>query len=105
MNTQSQNDERRASPRCITSMQVLPEAFAIAGDLSVGGASFSMWSAPADDLVTLRVDLFGTVHRLPARVVRVEKALHSMRVHVAFDELPVETQLTLARWVEQRSTH
>jgi hypothetical protein len=85
-------------------MQVLPDAFSIAGDLSVGGASFSMWTAPADDLVCLRVELFGTVHRLPARVVRVEKAPHSMRVHVAFDELPVETQLTLARWVQHHTT-
>lgn len=83
-------------------MQVLPEAFAIAGELSVGGASFAMWAPPADDLVCLRVDLFGTVHRLPGRVVRVEKVNRNVRVHVTFDELPVETQLTLARWVEHR---
>ncbi len=97
--------ERRESPRCLTSMQVLPETFAIAGDLSVGGASFSMWLPPADDLVCLRVELFGTVHRLPARVVRVDKSHHSSRVHVAFDELPVETQLTLARWVQHHTTY
>ncbi len=85
-------------------MQVLPDAFAIAGDLSVGGASFSMWAPPADDVVCLRVELFGTTHRLPARVVRVERLTRESRVHVTFDELPVETQLTLARWVDQRST-
>lgn len=95
--------DRRESPRCLTSMQVLPDAFAIAGELSVGGASFAMWQAPADDLVTIRVELFGVVHRLPAKVMQVENVKKATRVHVAFQDLPVETQLTLARWVQARA--
>ncbi len=83
-------------------MQIQPEAFTVAGELSVAGASFAMWAPPADDVMCLRVELFGSTYRLPAKVVRVDRMPRMVQVHVTFDELPVDTQLTLARWVDSR---
>jgi hypothetical protein len=86
------------------SMQVLPEAFSVTGELGLTGASFAAWWAPEEPLVTLKVELFGVKYELPAKVAKIDRSARSVVVHLSFVDLPEETDAALVRWVDHHGS-
>lgn len=94
----------RDAARYPISMQVLPDAFSVMGELGMSGASYASWVAPEETQVSLRVELFGARVELPAKVLRAERSARSVKVFVGFDALSEENQAALSRWVDHHAT-
>lgn len=72
-----------------------------AGELSLGGASFTLSHRPVRDAVTLEVQLGSELHVIPATVSSVRAARTAVRhVQVKFAELGTKTELALAKWLD-----
>jgi hypothetical protein len=74
----------------------------VTGEVSLGGASFVLPSAPEADDITLELDV-GTKRRLrlSGRVTSARAARTAVRhVQVRFGELDTRTELALAKWLD-----
>jgi hypothetical protein len=94
----------RDAARYPISMQALPDAFSVMGELGMTGASYASWVAPEESAVSVRVELFGARLELPAKVLRVEPGARSVKVYVGFEALTEEAQAALRRWVDHHAT-
>jgi len=100
-------DERRDSVRVPIRLLVRDPALGgsfeeRAGNLSLGGVYFSEGHPPFGNRVEVRVVLPGTGVELRAvgEVLRVTREGGAFGAHVRFQDLPLESELALARFLE-----
>ena len=105
--SQRRGGDRRDSPRLPVQLEVHVaerECERARGDLSLGGASWVTERPPrTDDLVvTCRVPTLDREFAANARVVSRETHGTKTLVHVAFQALPLDLELALAKWLDER---
>lgn len=105
--SERREEERRDSPRVRHALTV-KDAFdgerqAFDSELSLGGASWKVDSAPSTHTVEVRFALAGDPDEFvaPARVVRTLPEGNGLRVHAVFEGLEVARELKLAKYLEQ----
>lgn len=103
----SRADERRDSARIPIRLMVRDLALGGSfeerpGNLSLGGVYFTEGHPPFGNRVEVRVVLPGTGVELRAvgEVLRVTREGGSFGAHVRFQDLPIEHELALARFLE-----
>jgi hypothetical protein len=100
-------DDRRDSARIPLSLLVREAALggsfeAFAGNLSLGGAFFEALHPPAGDRFEVRFLLPGRREEIQARaeLLRVSREGERFGAHLRFVDLPLETELAIARFLQ-----
>jgi hypothetical protein len=99
------HDDRRDSPRVPFTFQVREAALGGSfetkpGNLAIGGIYYSGLHPPQGSVVDIRFLLPGHAQEIMARgeVVRVSRDPDRFGAHIRFTEIPLESELALARF-------